>query len=258
MKITIFFIFHPPKHKHNWKIVSTINVTYAPTQINWARNTASNYLDQQQPSPRSQMLWFFSVSYVINSGVQPENITMTRNQTAAMNCYTYIAPLTMEWKSVSHIWRLRLFTSVGLLCHFLGHSHQAHRCMFPHFRPPVTLLTVSWFCCRSWCRPVSSWCRVSLLPLVVHHLELKARKNCRHRLVRLFQLVTKASHHIYTAQLRIGDFVHLLKDPNWLKIFMMGHSYLWHLTISLLDNIEKCLLPAILESKHISVSVYFP
>ena len=38
---------------------------------------------------------------------------------------------------------------------------KAHRLKFPHFRPPVTLSTVSWFCFRSRCRPVSSWCRVS-------------------------------------------------------------------------------------------------
>ena len=44
------FISHPDKHKYNWKIVSTINVTYAPIQINWARNKASNYLNQQQPA----------------------------------------------------------------------------------------------------------------------------------------------------------------------------------------------------------------
>ena len=73
--------------------------------------------------------------------------------------------LQMECRSVSCLWRLRLPTSVGLLCPFECRSHQAHRCMFPHFRPPVTLSTVSWFCCRSRCRPVSSWCRVSLLPL---------------------------------------------------------------------------------------------
>ena len=42
-------ISHPDKHKRNWKIVSTINVTYAPIQINWARNIASNYFSQQQP-----------------------------------------------------------------------------------------------------------------------------------------------------------------------------------------------------------------
>ena len=36
-------ISHPDKHKRNWKIVSTINVTYAPIQINWAMNIASNY-----------------------------------------------------------------------------------------------------------------------------------------------------------------------------------------------------------------------
>ena len=43
-------ISHPDKHKRNWKIVSTINVTYAPTKINWARNIASNYFSQQQPA----------------------------------------------------------------------------------------------------------------------------------------------------------------------------------------------------------------
>ena len=41
---------HPDKHKRNWKIVSTINATYAPIQINWAGNTASNYFNQQQPA----------------------------------------------------------------------------------------------------------------------------------------------------------------------------------------------------------------
>ena len=44
------FIFHPEKHKFNWKIVSAINVTYAPIQIYWARNIASNYSSQQQPA----------------------------------------------------------------------------------------------------------------------------------------------------------------------------------------------------------------
>ena len=43
-------ISHPDKHKRNWKIVSTINVTYAPKQINWARNIVSNYFSQQQPA----------------------------------------------------------------------------------------------------------------------------------------------------------------------------------------------------------------
>ena len=92
-----------------------------------------------------------------------------QNQTAAMNCHTYITPLTMGWRSVSCLWRLRLPTSVGLLCQFECRVHQAHRCVFPHFRPPVTLSTVSWFCCRSRCRPVISWCRVSLLPLELRH-----------------------------------------------------------------------------------------
>ena len=44
------FISHPDKHKRNWKIVSTINIIYAPIQINWARNKTSNYFNQQQPA----------------------------------------------------------------------------------------------------------------------------------------------------------------------------------------------------------------
>ena len=44
---------------------------------------------------------------------------------------------------------------------------------------------------------------------IAHRLELKAHKNGRHHLVRLFQLVTKASHHLYTAQPHIGDCAHL-------------------------------------------------
>ena len=130
---------------------------------------------QPRTSLRSQKLWFICVKHVINSGVQPgemktrpsiaQNITTARNKTAAMNCHTYIAPFTMEWRLVSCLWRLRLPTPVGLLCQFECRSHQAHRCMLSHFRPPVTLSTLSWFCCRSPCRPVSSWCRVSLLPL---------------------------------------------------------------------------------------------
>ena len=44
------FISHPDKHKRNWKIGSTINVTYAPIHINWARNKASNYYNQHQPA----------------------------------------------------------------------------------------------------------------------------------------------------------------------------------------------------------------
>ena len=67
-------ISHPDKHKRNWKIVSTINVTYAPIQINWARNIASNYFSQQQPASSFTTVsnvWFFSVNYVINSSVQP-------------------------------------------------------------------------------------------------------------------------------------------------------------------------------------------
>ena len=135
-----------------------------------------------------------------------QNITTTRDQTAAMNCHTYIAPFTMEWRLVSCLWRLRLPTPVGWLCQFECRSHQAHRCMLPHFRPPVTLSTMSWFCCRSRCRPVSSWCLVSLLPLELRRPSARTQSPWKlpsppHR---LFQMVTKASHHLYTTQ-----------DPHW-------------------------------------------
>ena len=66
------FIPHPDKRKR--KIVSTIHVIYAHIQINWARNIESNCLannNLSRASPRSQMLWFFSVNYIYNSGVQP-------------------------------------------------------------------------------------------------------------------------------------------------------------------------------------------
>ena len=44
------FISHPDKHKRNWKIVSTINANYAPIQINWGRDIAFSYCNQQQPA----------------------------------------------------------------------------------------------------------------------------------------------------------------------------------------------------------------
>ena len=67
------------------------------------------------------------------------------------------------------------------------------------FSPTVTLSTMSWFCCRSWCRPVISWCRVSLLPLELRRPS--ARTQSPWKLPspprRLFQLVTKASQHLH-------------------------------------------------------------
>ena len=39
---------------------------------------------------------------------------------------------------------------------------------------------------------------------------------------------------------------------------MMRHTCPWHLTISLSDNTENCLLPAILERKSMYVTVYSP
>ena len=110
-----------------------------------------------------------------------QNITTTKNQTAAMNCHTYIPPFTMKWRSVSCLWRLRLLTPVGLLCSFECRSHQAQWCMFPHFAH------------RSHCQRCNdsvagpdvgrSAAGIEFLVyhsnFVVHDFELKARKNCR-------------------------------------------------------------------------------
>ena len=113
-----------------------------------------------------------------------QNITTTRNQTAAMNCHTYIAPFTMEWRLVSCLRRLRLPTPVGLLCQFECRSHLPHRCMF-HFAHQSP--------CQQCHDPVAgpdigrSAAGAEFLfyhsNVVVHQLELKARKTCRHRLV---------------------------------------------------------------------------
>ena len=166
----------------------------------------------------------------------------------------------MEWRSVSCLWRLRLRTSVGLLWQFECRSHQAHRCMFPHFRPPVTLSTASWFCCRSRCRPVSSWCRVSLLSLELRRPSPRTQSSplkLPSPPLRLFQLVTKASYHLYTTQDTHWWLCIFTQGPK-LCIFMIKHKSRWHLTTSLSDYTENCLLPAILESKPMSVPVYSP
>ena len=44
------FITHPNKHTRSWKTISTINVTYAPMRINWARHIACDFFIQQQPA----------------------------------------------------------------------------------------------------------------------------------------------------------------------------------------------------------------
>ena len=146
----------------------------------------------------------------------------------------------MGWRSVSCFWRLWWPTSFGLLCQFECRPYQSHRRMFLHFRPLVTLSTASWFGCRSRCRPDSSWCRVSRLPLELRTSSITSNSKpvkLPSPLVRLFQLVTKASHHLCTT-----------KAP---------HFWLCTLT-KLLANLENCQLPALLERKRMSVTVYSP
>ena len=48
------------------------------------------------------------------------------------------------------------------------------------------------------------------------------------------------------------------RDLNWYPIFMIRCTCPWHLTISLSDNTENCMLPAMLESKRMNVTMYFP
>ena len=79
------------------KIFSTKNVNHAHIQINWASNKASNYFTKNnlpRAPPRSQMLWVFSVNYVINSGVQPLKRFPTsfplKHGQLILLCYTYV------------------------------------------------------------------------------------------------------------------------------------------------------------------------
>ena len=109
-----------------------------------------------------------------------------RNQTVAMSCRTYVAPLTS-------VWWLRLPIKSVLLCLFECHWYQIHQCMLAHFHPPVLLAIVSWLSSRSRCRPASSWCWVSSLyhsNFVIHHLELTVGRRMLSP-PRLFQLVTE-------------------------------------------------------------------
>ena len=64
----------------NWKIVSTINVTYTPIQINQARNIASNYFSPEQLTCIElyhglKCYGSSPVKYIINCGVQPARDT---------------------------------------------------------------------------------------------------------------------------------------------------------------------------------------
>ena len=72
-----------------------------------------------------------------------ENIPMTGNQTAAMNCYTYIAHSQWDESRYHASEDCDCPHRLGCYVSFECCSHQAHGCMFPHFRPPVVLSTVS-------------------------------------------------------------------------------------------------------------------
>ena len=91
-------------------------------------------------------------------------------------------------------------------------SHQAHRCMFAHFRPPVIRSIVSWFCCMSRCRLVSSRCWLTCVPLELRRPSPRTpspKKKCHHHLIRLFPLITKALQHLHVG---------------W-RVFICGHGH---------------------------------
>ena len=162
----------------------------------------------------------------------------------------------MEWRSVSCLWKLRFPTLFGLLCQFECRTHQANWCMFPHFRPPVALSTVSWLCCRSRCRLVSSWCRDSLLPLELYCPSPRTQSPYK------LSLPPRQAFPVGNEGLTPP-----LHCPGHLYIYprtQTGCKSSWwdtcplYSTISLLDNTENCRLPAILEIKRMSVTVYSP
>ena len=121
------------------------------------------------------------------------NITMTRNQTAAM----------ISFHSKDYDYPHRLDCCISL---YAG-SHLALQCMFAHFRSPCHQ------CHDSIAGPNVGWSAACFKFLLYHsnfvipHFQLKARQNCRRHLVRLFPLVTKSSHHLHTAQLHTDDCV---------------------------------------------------
>ena len=93
---------------------------------------------------------------------------------------------------------------------------------------------------------------------VVHQLELKACKNCCNCLAHFSSWEPRPHTTSTLPRIHIDDFVHLPNDPNWSIILMMRHTCSWHLTMSLSDYTENCLLPVILENKRMSVTVYSP
>ena len=124
--------------------------------------------------------------------------------------------------------------------------------------------TMSWFCCRSRCGLVSSQCRISLVPLELRHPSPRTQSPTK---------LPSPLHQTFP----VGNWG-LTPPPycpapnwcgHWLCTFPHGPQQVinlhnethkpvtsWHLTISLSDNIENCLLLAILGSMCMSVSMY--
>ena len=114
-----------------------------------------------------------------------QNITTTRNQTAAMKCHTYFAPFTMEWRLASCLRRLRCPHRLGCCVSlnvvrikpidvfFLIFAHQSpcQQCHDSVAGPDVGRSAAG----AEFLFYYSNF--------VVHQLELKARKNYRHHLV---------------------------------------------------------------------------
>ena len=115
----------PLQRKLNWSWRS-------PTKNSSLIQTVIGFIFVEIYAPELIFLLLFSLesAFAWEMKTKPsiaQNITTTRNQTAAISCHTYIAPLTLERRSVSYIWRLRLRTSVRLVCQFECRSHQARR-----------------------------------------------------------------------------------------------------------------------------------
>ena len=114
-----------------------------------------------------------------------QNITTTRNQTAAMKCHTYIAPFTMEWRLASCLRRLRCPHRLGCCVSLnvvriklidvffliFAHRSPSQQCHDSVAGPDVGRSAAG----AEFLFYYSNF--------VVHQLELKARKNYRHHLV---------------------------------------------------------------------------
>ena len=172
------------------------------------------------------MLWFFSVKYVINSGVQPFDSSKHHDDQKS-NCCNKLSYLNrpahngmkvsimslktaiahIGWVAVS-IW-MSFASSPSMYC-FLIFAHQSpcQKCHDSVAGPDVgrSAAGVEFLFNHS--------------NFVVPHLETKARK--------------PRTTSLYTAKNRIHiyDIMHLPKDPNCLQIFMMRRTCPWHYLVS--------------------------